>query len=69
MNFLNTRTSWGRTILGATAALMVAATASCGAATSTSDSNAGNKDVAVGGEAWLVGEGAARDPLGKSGNW
>lgn len=26
-------------------------------------------DLAVGGEAWMVGEGAARDPLGKSANW
>ncbi|WP_456152249.1 ABC transporter substrate-binding protein [Glutamicibacter protophormiae] len=56
MNFLNTRTSWGRTILGATAALMVAATAGCGAATSTSDSNAGNKDVAVGGQSFTTAD-------------
>lgn len=56
MNFLNTRTSWGRTILGATAALMVAVTAGCGAATSTSDSNAGNKDVAVGGQSFTTAD-------------
>ncbi|ALD62815.1 ABC transporter substrate-binding protein [Arthrobacter sp. LS16] len=56
MNFLNTRTSWGRTILGATAALMVAVTAGCGAATSTSDFNAGNKDVAVGGQSFTTAD-------------
>ncbi|WPR66431.1 iron-siderophore ABC transporter substrate-binding protein [Glutamicibacter protophormiae] len=35
---------------------MVAATAGCGAATSTSDSNAGNKDVAVGGQSFTTAD-------------
>ena len=35
---------------------MVAVTAGCGAATSTSDSNAGNKDVAVGGQSFTTAD-------------
>lgn len=35
---------------------MVAVTAGCGAATSTSDSNAGNKDVAVGGQRFTTAD-------------
>ena len=49
VNFLKTRPALRKAVAGATAALLIAVTAGCGA-TSTTDSEAGNKDVAIGGQ-------------------
>lgn len=55
MNFSKTRTPWRRTLITATAAIMVGLTASCGASTTT-DSDSGNKDVAIGGERFTTAD-------------
>ncbi len=43
-------------MLGATATVLVAVTAGCGAATNSTDSNAGNKDVAIGGQSFTTAD-------------
>ncbi|WP_425483156.1 ABC transporter substrate-binding protein [Glutamicibacter mishrai] len=49
MNFSKMGAAWRRTLISATAIALVGLTAGCGASTTT-DANSGNKDVAIGGE-------------------
>jgi len=55
VNFLNTRLALRKAVVGATVTIMIAVTAGCGAS-STADSEAGNKDVAIGGQRFATAD-------------